>query len=414
MIIQETNTELDVYRWVILFVTTGVQAAIAFITQGVLTLIPFLANSFDLSKAQVGLIGGSINIGMTMTLILVGRLVDNWGEKPVLIGGAIYTGLAIMAVSFARSFPVLLGLLVVTGFGAASSTPAGSRAIMSWFPFRARGMALGIRQTGFPIGGLLAALILPHIATALTWRGAFVAMGILAIIGAIVCLVGYRDRRTIKAETGRKVHKMSIDKVLKNKNIFLISLSAITLAAAQFSFLTYMVIFFHDKIGLPVTIGSIFLAVAQFAGIIGRIFWGIVSDRVFGGKRKAALFAVGLVTAIVPVAMAFVGPQTKLWELGLVVIAFGFSAIGWNGVYVALLSEVAGKETSGTVVGWGLTVIQVGVFVFPPLFGLIVDLSGSYRMSWLALSGLICLGLIILTRVSEAPESQRMHTNHLS
>ena len=52
-------------------------------------------------------------------------------------------------------------------FGAAyaASTPAGGRAILAWFD-RDRGFAMGIRQTGVPVGGLLGALTLPLVAHA--------------------------------------------------------------------------------------------------------------------------------------------------------------------------------------------------------------------------------------------------------
>ena len=146
------TNHIGVYRWVILIVTTFTQATIAFISQGIGTLAPFLVTGLGLSKTQVGFAGGAVNVGMTLTALLAGRAVDVWGEKRVLVIGGLTTGVAVILASLSNTFLVLIGLLMFTGLWAASATPAGSKAIMTWFPFSQLGLALGIRQTGIPLG----------------------------------------------------------------------------------------------------------------------------------------------------------------------------------------------------------------------------------------------------------------------
>lgn len=399
--------DVQVYRWVILLITTGSQATVAFISQGVGALAPFLAVGLGLNKAQVGLASGAVNAGMALTFMLAGRMVDLWGERAVLVIGAIFTGISIMLVSTSRSFPVLLSLLIFTGLWAAAATPAGSKAIMSWFPFSKRGFALGIRQTGIPIGGFLAALALPSLALHLSWRMAMVVMGLLAVIGAGICLVTYKEYPHTHVQTPKRLANIScsIGKIILNPNIWFLSLTAITYVSAQFTLITYLIIYLNDQIDLSVGIGGLFLALAQLAGVVGRIFWGIISDTVCHGARKPTLACVGAVAAIMPIAMAFITCKTPLWVVGLVVWFFGFSAIGWNGLYVALVSELVDEDLGGTALGMGLSLVQVGVLVFPPLFGFLVDLSGSYQMSWIALSAFIFIGVLLLSLVHETPKT---------
>lgn len=393
---------VSVYRWIILLLTTGAQATVALISLGVGPLAPFLASGFELSKTQVGFAGGAVNVGMTFTSLLAGRAVDLWGEKTVLVIGVALTGISIILASFSNSFPVLLSLLLFTGLWAAASNPAGSKAIMSWFPFSKRGFALGIRQTGVPMGGLLAALLLPPIALNYGWRVAMVAMGLVALLGAGTCLITYKDHPDQPDTSQKEVSTAGIVRaVLQNPHIWLVSFTAISYVAAQFTLVTYLIFYLNDKLGFSIGIAGIFLALAQLAGVIGRVFWGIVSDTIFRGARKPALTCVGLVAMVMSLTMIFLTSETPLWVVALVTWFFGFSAIGWNGVYMALVSELVEKEQAGTALGMGLTLVQLGVLLFPPIFGYLVDYDGSYHTSWLTLTLLVLFGVLVLGLVRE-------------
>jgi len=396
-----TNNEIGSYRWVILSITTFTQATIALISQGIGTLAPFLVVGLGLSKTQVGFAGGAVNVGMILTALLAGRAVDMWGEKRVLVVGGLTTGGAILLTSLSNSFPILIALLMFTGLWAATSTPAGSKAIMTWFPFSQRAMALGIRQTGVPLGGLVAALTIPPIAIHYGWQMAMVSMSAGAIFGAAVCQFSYRDHplevgRTLKSKRGKQWTHL-----LRNKNIWLVGLTGITFVAGQFIIVTYLVLYLHDKTGQSVALASRFLALVHFGGMAGRIFWGYFSDTFFQGKRKPVLGLIGIIGAVMALVMLFLSQTTPLWIVGLATWFFGFTAVGWNGIYITMLSEMAGKDQAGTAVGMGLTLLQLGVLTFPPAFGLLVDRSGSYETSWIGLSTLMGLGVLILILVKE-------------
>lgn len=387
------------YRWVILFVTTFTQATIALISQGIGPLAPFLISGLGLTKTQVGFTGGAVNVGTTLTALMAGRAVDIWGEKKVLVVGGVATGIAIIMTSRSNSFPMLIGLLWFTGLWSATSTPAGSKAIMTWFPFSQIGLALGIRQTGIPLGGLVAAVLMPQIAIHFSWQMAMVTMGIGAILGAGICQISYKDFPKGEKTKVKKQGRWTL--LLRNRNIWLIGLTGMSYVATQFTIVSYLVLYLHDQAGQPVALASIFLALVQFGGIVGRVFWGYISDRFFQAKRKAVIILIGGIAAAMSLSMLFLTRGTPLWIIGLLSWIFGFSAVGWNGVFITMLSEMAGKEQAGTAVGIGLTMLQIGVLLFPPAFGFLVDLSGTYKISWIGLSVLMGIGMLMLSFVKE-------------
>lgn len=337
------------YFWVVLIIATGAQMSVSFVHQGIATLAPFFVTDLGLSRAQVGFLSGAINIGMSFTTLIIGVLVDRLGEKVVLIAGGILTGLTVLATSLANSFNVLAALLIVTGFWVATATPAGSKGIMSWFPASRRGFALGFRQTGLPLGGALSAMVLPGLAMIYGWRGAMLGAGVVAISGTLLVAIFYRQSSAPeKSKNSGGPGGGQLKLLLHNRNLWLISFAAFTMMSAQYTVLGYLELFYHEGLGYSVRIASYMLALAQLAGMCGRIFWGLVSDRIFSGVRRYPFMIAILLTAAMFLAMTFVRPGLPMWFIVILSWMAGFTAIGWNGLYIAMVSELAGGNLAGT------------------------------------------------------------------
>ena len=84
--------------------------------------------------------------------------------------------------------------------------------------------------------------------------------------------------------------------------------------------------------------------------------------------------------------MALPGPL-----LGVVAVIAGTGAFGWVGLYLALAAEVGGPRYAGLLTGVAVACAWSGVLVGPPLFGLLLDATGSYQLPWLGL-GLLAFG----------------------
>jgi len=397
------------YRWVVLFLTTGAQSCMSNIAFGVAAVVPFLSTAFSLTKTQVGLLGGAVNLGVALTSFQMGRIVDLYGERVVLTLGLLGTSLFIMvAAAAANSFLSFFVLLLCTGCFAASLTPAGGKAIVKWFPPSQWGFALGVRQTGVPIGGFVAALLLPFLAIVSGWRTALVAAGIIGAAGSVLFFLFYKERSREQKYTRQnnlsndKNHPSSTHRnIFDNKYIWLSACMGTTFVGSQFILITYMQLFVHEEVGYPISLASKFLVIVQVGGVAGRILWGVISDTLFSNARRPALMTIGFLAGFLALVMLLVGPRTPFWLLSIITFFLGFTAIGWNGLYVALISELVNSDQAGTAIGFGITIIQLGVLFFPPIFGLLIDLTGSYKASWVLLCLLGLLGALLVSRVQE-------------
>ena len=375
-----------------------VQIVIAAVTQGIPTLAPWIRADLGLSLGEVGLLGTAISVGTVVCIATAGWAVDAYGEKLVQVLGAVSVGLAAVLFAGLPFGGLALGPLVVVGMGAAAPTPSGSAAVMGWFPPGLRGLAMGVRQTGTAFGGAAAAAFAPPLAEALGWRAAVLSGAACCILTGVGCLFTYTEAGGHHAT--RRSSRVPLTALI-TRDVVLVSVAGGLLPFAQFAIITYLALYLSQAHGVPVTTGAELLLAAQLAGGVGRIIWGIASDRLFASRRRPPLIAAGLMATAGTQILALLPREVPLAWLVALAVVLGFSAIGWQGNWVALISELAGPTAQGRTVGLSMTITYTGVAVGPPLVGFLVDRVGSWPIAWTVLAALLALGSLLLVPVRE-------------
>jgi MFS transporter, ACS family, hexuronate transporter len=378
------------YRWVVLGGATVMQLGVSMPQQTPAAIGPVLMDSLHISNAQLGLLTSAIWGGMLLGFIPFGFLVDRFGERRVLAGGGLLLATALVAASMASTFWPLFLLLVPAAIGASSGSPGGSRAIAVWFPRSQRGMALGVRQSGVTLAGITAALVLPAIALAAGWQAAFWAVAAAALIAIGVFIVVYRE------PVGSRAESASLDpRALFSSRRFLAATAfAWVFMGVLGASVTYLPSGLHHSAGLSVIVAARLLAVLQLGGLVGRIGWGLVSDR---AGRLSIMAVTGLLASAACLCMAWLGHAgTPLVLLGGLAFLLGLSAMGWNALYIAVAAEEVPLEHAASAIGIGTAITFTGMFVGAPLFGLLADRSGGYALPWAALAGWALVGVLVL------------------
>lgn len=383
------------YRWVALGLALLSQWSNALSYQVVAPLAPLFLPELGLTKAEVGLFSSAVFVGSWVVLLVAGSLTDRFGVRKMLSLGQVVGGSLMLAMGAVGSFLQALLVLFSVGVARGSVLPASTKAIMDWFPPSARGTAMGLKQTGVPVAGIVAAAVLPALGLATGWRTAMAVVGLWIIAGGIMTLVLYREASQSGPAEGQKASmRAGVSQLIRNRGVWTLSGMIVLFVAAQNSLITYLPLYFKEVVlvssmpeeSVRIVAAGGYLAFCQAGGVVGRVFWGVASDRVFGGRRLVVLAIVSSITALASVVMSQLGVGSPLWLLTGFVFVYGLNAIGWNGVYHALMVETAGRKYAATGVGLIMTLSQVGLVVGPPLFGFIVDTSGSFQMGWLFLS----------------------------
>jgi nitrate/nitrite transporter NarK len=117
-----------------------------------------------------------------------------------------------------------------------------------------------------------------------------------------------------------------------------------------------------------------------------------------GAHRTLALLTA--LMALGCIGTALLTRETGDFWVFAVLIVFGACAVGWNGVYLAEVARIAPPGKAGMSTGGTLAFTFLGVVFWPPIFGQIAELTGSYRASYIAfcLPLLFCLVFFLCRR----------------
>jgi MFS transporter, ACS family, hexuronate transporter len=388
-------------RYVILVLILAAQTMANIGPLGIPAIASLIRDDLGLTLAQAGSFLSAYYVGPIVMSLPAGTLADQWGVKRTLVLGQVVIALGLMAVSTAGSYPVLIVLMMIAGVGYGMLNPTSTKAVMAWFPVSQRATVVGLKQVGLPFGGAVGAALLPLLALATGWRLAVVASAALIALSAAASLVLYRDPPTLPLPAPGGARALRL--VLLTRDLWLVALATLVFAGMQTVWMAFLVLYLTDVVGLPLLVASRYLALAQVAGMTGRIAFGLLSDYVFGGRRRAPLVLAGIGSTVCSLAIAFTGPNTSAVVLALLALVFGFAGIGWNGVQHTLMAELAGPRSAGTAVGLGLAVSSLGVTVAPPLFGWCVERVGGYAGPWIGLALTMVGALMLLGLVRERP-----------
>ncbi|MBA2273728.1 MAG: MFS transporter [Actinobacteria bacterium] len=379
----------------ILAAATVTQAGSGFVMIGIASLNGYFRAAFQLNATLTGLIVTSVGLVPLFTLLVAGRTLDTYGERRVVTGGALWLAAGTGLAALAPSYGFLLAAFLVGGAGYATSQPGGSKAVARWFEPERRGLAMGIRQTGLPLGGALAAASLPQIAERTSFRVALATAAAVALGAGLLFGAVYREPRG-RAQSGGYGLRRELKRLLGKRNIRPALWSGLALVTVQFCLVSYLMLWLRDVHDIALTSGGWLLFAAQASGMAGRVALATWSDR---SKRRMQPVRLSLVaTAALLIVMVLVPRGAPTVVLLIVATLLGFFAYGWYGPWVVHVSELAAGKAVGLTLAFAMTANQLGIVAGPPVFGLVLDVTGSYSVAWLLLVACLLLAMGMVTK----------------
>jgi MFS family permease len=365
------------------------QAAVSIIQFGLPSIGIEVRERFDLGPAGFGLVFAAVGLGSAAALIPIGMLVDRFGARPVLLGGAAVNLVAYLSAAFAGNAALFAAAIFVAGMGSAAVPVAGMSSLLREFPPERRGVALGWRQLAVPLGGTIGAATLPFLAHAGGVRLALVFAGVATAVTA----AGFA---LLAPPGGGESRKLRLDGALTAPGMRPLLVVGILYVLCLSATLTYIVPAARDAGLSRAQAGTLFLAV-NVAAAASRLVWGRMADRRGGTRRARTIAECGALAAVSSLAMplalhAGFAPAAVLTAL----LAFG--AFGWNGVLYVTAGELVGPERAGRAVGVASTMVFGAGAIGSPLAGLVAQ-SAGYDAMWIAAAVCSAFGATVATRV---------------
>ncbi len=378
--------------WLMLTAAMVAQVAATAVVSTPLLLIPHLHLSEGLSLVRSGALAAAPTVGTLLTLVAWGAIVDRVGERIALTAGLLTlvagTTIALAAARADDTGWLALGFLLC-GVSAASTNTASGRLVVGWFPAHRRGLAMGVRQTGLPLGVGLAALVVPawvesHGVASTVALGVGVSVFALAFVGLLV---------VDPPRHGGASGDADANPYLADRRLVRIHAASALLVIPQYAVWTLMLLWLIDVHGWSAGAAGALYAVSQVLGAVGRIGAGWWSDRV--GDRLGPLRTVAIAASLVMLILATIdGSPVAI----VVMVLATMITVADNGLAFTAVAEIAGPGWAGRAFGIQNTGQYLTAAAVPPLLGATVAQAG-YGWAF-ALVAVFPLAAILLVPVS--------------
>ncbi|QCP53901.1 MFS transporter [Trinickia violacea] len=365
------------HKWKVLGVGVAANASFSATATGIPTTAIWMRHDYHLGNAELGLVMGSMGLGLALSELPWGFATDRFGDRPVLMTGLTSTALmllvmALCAVPSAGSIPplpLLVAMMCVVGLLGGSVNGSSGRAVMSWFKDGERGLAMSIRQTAVPLGGGIGALLLPWLAQSRGFGGVFSALAVMVALSAGFAWRWLHEPPVTTAHAAHAAQPAGSAPPrgpLTDIQIWRVVLGIGILCVPQFAVLTFATVFLHDFARLHAAGISATMAVIQSGAMAMRVWSGRYTDK--RGNRRSYLRGSTLVAAgsfaVLALAVAVLHNTFAAVLVALIAVA-GICVSAWHGVAYTELATLAGPQRAGTALGMANTVVYGGLFVAP-------------------------------------------------
>ncbi len=379
-------------EWVVPFVATlfGMMA-LQISSLGFAPLLPHIQNAFGMSYSQIGLFTGVYGLLAIVLSVPAGWTAKQFGEKRVLIAGLVVVALGLMALSTATSFPeALLGRGVWIG-GYRFAFVCVLTAIGLTCPPSLRGRTMGILGAMSSLASVIGAPFGSSIGRAFGWREGIRAFGCVALLGALVVAIFYRDL----SSGAESVEAHSIGKtrsVAATRSAFRTPVVwALALLFGLVGMPSFSVTFF-----VPSAAASIFKLDALAAswiissGYVVAIFLNLLVGYLMDRYNKWIIMGT-LMTLLVPACLAMTTNDLFLFRVGAVsILGVGFTAT--NQIYGIAADVLSGRQTGNVM---GIVSLGAGVcgYLGPQMLGTLRDWTGGFAAGWCMMAAIASISV---------------------
>ncbi len=301
--------------------------------------LPGIMEEFHYSATELGLLGSSLYLTYGIGKFVNGVLADGSDVRKFFPTALLMTAIANILFALAPNFVSILGLSTkmsamvllwtlaflwgVSGWFQSAGFPAVAKSLTYWYSNSERGTKWSLWSCSHQTGTFLSFILAGHIAAHFGWRAAFLVPGILAVITALWLFDRLRDRpqslglpdvevyrnepvKEKSADEKKEEDEMSYIQIFKkyvlcNRTLWLLAIAYIFVYIIRFGAEDWMIMYLKNAKNIKLEDATNMIASLPLVGICGTVCAGLISDKLFKGKRAPVnlLYLVGVICAVI-------------------------------------------------------------------------------------------------------------------
>lgn len=320
----------------------------------------------------------SVMLGtQALTSVFSGMALDRWNNRRMItLGTVAFVGACVWSWQAALGGSYWLLLVGRAGSGVALMVVwnGGINMIGRAVASDVRATAIGIFSASAPAGFAAGQFVGPVVADAAGWAAIFAVLGGASIVSLAVFRTASRSREHDGAETA--VPRFAdFRRVFVSRHVWFVSVMGF-MAFSLYSFLnSWMPSYLAEVHGLSLAESGLLVASFPAVGVLSRSGGGLLSDVVFGGRRRpVALLTFGVSAPFV--AVLFFAPSTVVLVVALVAIGL-FVQLGM-GLFLTYIRELVEDNVNATAVAFLSGIAIFGAFTAPVIGGVLIETTGRY------------------------------------
>ena len=336
-----------------------------------------ILESGALDASQLGLIGSALLFAYAIGKFVNGFLADHSNIKRFMAAGLCVSTVANLLVGvlgFANgggfvgnmtlfaAFAVMWGL---NGWAQSMGAPPAIIALSRWYPLSIRGTYYGFFSASHNLGEFLSFLFVGAVVGIFGWQWGFVGSSVAGAVGVVIILFLLHDTPEskglppIEVLTGEESEEQSRKhgstselqrSVIRNPFVWILALSSAFMYVSRYAINGWGVLFLQEVKGYSLATATQVISVNALLGIIGTVFSGWLSDRLFHGRRNVLAFGFGVLNTLALTLFLYSG--NGMFVNLLAMVLFGMAI----GVLICFLGglmaiDIVPREATGAALG---------------------------------------------------------------
>jgi OPA family glycerol-3-phosphate transporter-like MFS transporter len=375
-------------------------AAYYFVRKNFSFAVKDLQDTLGYTKAELGFAMSAISIAYGLSKFVMGNVSDRSNARYFLAIGLVLSSLTMIFMGFSpfatSSVAIMFILLFINGWVQGMGWPPCGRVVVHWFSIKERGTTMSIWNLAHNVGGFLVGpLAILGVELFVDWQARLYFPGLVAMLFALIVILFVRDTPQSCGLPPIEKYKNDYPKtyeesqeqeftakeiffkyVFNNRLLWFIAIANAFVYLVRNGIINWAPTFLQEAKGFSSAEAAWSASVYELAAIPGTILCGIMSDKLFKGRR-APVTIIFMAVTFLAVLLYWLTPGDNPWVINIALWTIGFLIYGPVMLIGVQALDLVPKKAAGTAAGLtGLFGYFIGDMLANAALGGLVDKSG--------------------------------------